>query len=236
LTACQADAREGRYAAALAGFVQSLAPQYEMLRRELRARVAELRDNAARQGQHRRTPVIVADLALGIRLFLNYARDAGAIDAAEAEALWERAWTALTEPGTAQAEHQQASESAALFLELVTAAFVSGRVHVANAIGRAPAAPEWMRTFRVHTIPISVVAHVEEVPNDERLHVNEIVSLAADPAASPLLIINHPINVRGLPRADPTPAPDLGQHTDEILAELGYADGEIARVRREGIM
>ncbi len=32
------------------------------------------------------------------------------------------------------------------------------------------------------------------------------------------------------------PAPRLGEHTDEVLAELGYDDAKIARLRDDGII
>ena len=36
-------------------------------------------------------------------------------------------------------------------------------------------------------------------------------------------------------RVDP-PAPTLGQHTDEILSEIGMSVGEIDRLRSEGVI
>jgi itaconate CoA-transferase len=36
------------------------------------------------------------------------------------------------------------------------------------------------------------------------------------------------------PRMDPVPA--IGQHTDTILAELGYAPSAIAKLREQGVI
>jgi crotonobetainyl-CoA:carnitine CoA-transferase CaiB-like acyl-CoA transferase len=33
-----------------------------------------------------------------------------------------------------------------------------------------------------------------------------------------------------------TAAPDVGQHTDEILGELGYSREDIAAIRRDGVV
>jgi|TARA_Y100000310_G_scaffold315424_1_gene365934 2-methylfumaryl-CoA isomerase len=46
-----------------------------------------------------------------------------------------------------------------------------------------------------------------------------------------------PFNFSSVPRHDPTPAPLLGQHTDEVLMdELGLSSGQVAELRDEGIV
>src|SRR5262249_45056246 len=112
LSACQRDAAAGKYAAAMAGFIHWLAPQYDAVRRRLRGEVAELRDRARSEGQHARTPGIVADLALGLRYFLDFALAAGAISEAERADLWRRGWAALGEAGAAQAAQIATAEPA----------------------------------------------------------------------------------------------------------------------------
>src|SRR5262249_43860144 len=73
LTACQQDAAEGLYAASLAAFIKWVAFRYDTIRDELRGRVEALRDEVATDGQHARTPSIVAQLAVGFRYFLDFA-------------------------------------------------------------------------------------------------------------------------------------------------------------------
>jgi crotonobetainyl-CoA:carnitine CoA-transferase CaiB-like acyl-CoA transferase len=56
-----------------------------------------------------------------------------------------------------------------------------------------------------------------------------------DSPAGPIRALTPPIALNGAPtRLDPIP--DIGQHTDAILRELGYGDGEIERLRTEGIV
>jgi crotonobetainyl-CoA:carnitine CoA-transferase CaiB-like acyl-CoA transferase len=40
----------------------------------------------------------------------------------------------------------------------------------------------------------------------------------------------------GTPLGRPTPAPVLGEHTDEVLAELGLTLDEIRALRRDGVV
>jgi hypothetical protein len=117
----------------------------------LREEVAALRDQALQFGQNRRTPEIVANLALGLRLFLEFAEESGAITAAERIGLWNRGWMALGMAAAAQAKFQQASEPTYQFVTFLTAALGSGEVHVAGPDGLVPSTPQawgWRSTIR----------------------------------------------------------------------------------------
>ena len=107
LTAAQADANAGKFAAALAGFIRWLSPQYAAVRDRLRTESAELRSLAisSRQHRHARRPDITASLALGLRYLLAYAVEVGAITKTESAALWVRGWAALGKAAASQADH-----------------------------------------------------------------------------------------------------------------------------------
>jgi hypothetical protein len=141
LSKCQNDAEAGKYARALAGFVHWLAPRYEAVQRSLRREVDRLRQAAAAGAPHRRTPGIVADLAVGLECFLHYAVDAGVFTQAEARAEWADGWKALQHAAARQARHQSDSEPTRRFLELVSAAIASGEAHLADLNGQAPDEP-----------------------------------------------------------------------------------------------
>jgi hypothetical protein len=141
LTQCQRDAAGGLHARAMSGFVRWLATRYEGVQASLKVERATLREWAALSTQHKRTPGIVADLALGLRRFLLFAHDAGALSTDEAERLWLRGWAALGEAAALQRQHQAAGEPTRRFCELLSAAIASGRAHVADPDGNQPKEP-----------------------------------------------------------------------------------------------
>ncbi len=142
LTSCQQDAARGVYAKALAGFVRWMAPRHNAIHYQLPTRMRELRRQALQSGTHKRTPEIVANLALGLRHWLEYARQANAIGEAEAKAIWRRCWSGLGQAAAVQRNHQKTSEPTRRYLELLNAAIACGRAHVADPTGTCPKHPE----------------------------------------------------------------------------------------------
>ncbi len=138
LTSCQEAARAGAYAIATTGYVRWLAGRFDDLRETISADVAELRAEAHRTGSHARTPEAVANLALGWRLWLRYAGDAGALTEVEVGIAWRRAWTALLATGEQQTGHQADQAPAPRFLALLASALASGAAHIAGPDGAEP--------------------------------------------------------------------------------------------------
>lgn len=138
LTECQRDAEAGLYAQAMSGFVSWFAARYDEVQRRMPDEARELRDEASRAGQHKRTPFIAADLGLGLRYFLNYAEESGAVSADEAQELWERGWKAIREAAASQEAHQAVSEPAGRFIELLRSSISSGRAHIGSTDGERP--------------------------------------------------------------------------------------------------
>jgi hypothetical protein len=95
VTRCQQAAATGEFAQVTAAFVRWLATNFEQRTEELQQQVVKYRERAVVPDQHKRTPYIVAQLAAGFNLFLDFATDQGAIDSARRKDLSERAWSAF---------------------------------------------------------------------------------------------------------------------------------------------
>jgi len=94
----------------------------------------------------------------------------------------------------------------------------------------------WMKKCEAAGVPMNRVQTIEETLTDPQVRVNEMIRPAPDDMAGMAMLLNHPVNVEGLPRAEVQPAPDLGADAAAILSELGYAAGQIADLRASGVV
>jgi hypothetical protein len=138
LSACQADAIAGQYAAALAGFVAWLTPRYGEIVQRFDAERIEQRNRFVGRFPHARTPDMVANLLLGLLYLLDFAEHAGAISADEHERLWQRGQAAFLKVANRQKDRHSAFDPAARFPVLFSTLLTSGRAHVAGRDGAEP--------------------------------------------------------------------------------------------------
>jgi hypothetical protein len=138
LTACQRDGAAGLYAQCTAGFIVWLAPKYASIRAGLAKKQAEFRDKIAAGGQHARTAGIAAALAVGLRYFLSFAEETGAVSTEQAKALWMRGCNAFRDAAADQAINIAVADPTNQFLRLLRSILASGRGHLANCNGNEP--------------------------------------------------------------------------------------------------
>ena len=113
-----------------------------------------------------------------------------------------------------------------------------------GALGEALAAivagktsAQWLAIFDELEVPVNRIAVVEETIADEQVLANEIAAPPpSDQGIDMPLLLNHPIKVTSVPPVGPRRGPDLGEHTSDILAELGYDDAAIDAMRKEGVV
>jgi hypothetical protein len=145
LTRCQVAGAEGQLAMAMGAYLAWIARDYESLQDRLRRRSRDLRGEIVetRAGSvHARVPGILAELHSGWEIWLEFARELGAVNSSEQAELERRSRQALKEVATIQSSHHQASDPARLFVSSLRAALLSGRAHVAGRRGSVPEFPE----------------------------------------------------------------------------------------------
>jgi len=94
---------------------------------------------------------------------------------------------------------------------------------------------EWRRRLREGEITFGLLGVLRDVPGDEQAVANgSVVPTTVEEMPS---TISAPIRLSFAPApADPGPGPGLGQHTDEVLGELGYSGAEIEKLRAAGAL
>src|SRR5688572_26127649 len=92
---------------------------------------------------------------------------------------------------------------------------------------------EVMTTLAGAGVPCGACLDTGEVLTDPQLHAREMIVEVEHPVRGKYVTVGNPIKLS----ASPTtigPAPLLGQHRQEILAELGYSDADIESLAKDG--
>ena len=97
-------------------------------------------------------------------------------------------------------------------------------------------AKHWLKTFDSYELPVNLVALVEESKNDPQVLQNQMVVAPEDDRIKTPLIIEHPIQISNVQKVGPTCAPGLGEHTEEVLADLGYTAEEVAILQKSKVI
>ena len=87
---------------------------------------------------------------------------------------------------------------------------------------------EWLEAFGSLDVPVNRVAVVEETATDEQVLANAMCVRPEDDETQLPRVLTHPVNATSVPPVAAKRAPRLGEHSMEILAELGY-DAEAIR-------
>jgi crotonobetainyl-CoA:carnitine CoA-transferase CaiB-like acyl-CoA transferase len=90
--------------------------------------------------------------------------------------------------------------------------------------------------LRREGVPCAPVLAPEAVPDDPQVRAADLIVEVEHPATGRARMPRAVGQFGGTPLGRPGPAPVLGEHTDEVLAELGLTPDEIGTLRRDGIV
>jgi crotonobetainyl-CoA:carnitine CoA-transferase CaiB-like acyl-CoA transferase len=92
----------------------------------------------------------------------------------------------------------------------------------------------WSEVFNGIRVTFGAVRGPQEVVNDPQLRVNEIVVPLEGAGGKLTSTISSPIQVHGVAKVPARRAPELGEHNDEILKDLGFDAQAIDGLRASG--
>ena len=108
-------------------------------------------------------------------------------------------------------------------------------IAVLDAVFATDDAAHWKARLEAHDIPFAVLPTYAEVARDPQMRANGVLVDFDHPRFGRLATVDSPISVAGVPKAPPRAAPDLGAHTREVLAGLGYTERQIQDFLARGV-
>lgn len=108
------------------------------------------------------------------------------------------------------------------------------RVELTAEVLKTGTSAEWLARLDAHQVPCAPILTRRDLLNDPQVATNQMIVESAHPTAG---LMRQP---RPAARFGATPAelrsfaPTLGQHTDEVLRESGFDEGEIRELEQSG--
>jgi len=97
-------------------------------------------------------------------------------------------------------------------------------------------AADWERVFADADVPCTRIRSIPELLVDPQVLANQTLATVAHPHLGPVRALATPIRLTDTPGGPPSPAPEVGEHTDRVLAEAGYDHEAITRLRVAGVV
>ena len=97
-------------------------------------------------------------------------------------------------------------------------------------------AAEWVEMFKAAAIPSAGINRLSDILESPVLQAREMVQEIVHPKVGRMRMVGIPIKLSESPGEIRLPPPMLGEHTGEILLDLGYSADEVQQMRAEGVV
>ncbi len=94
----------------------------------------------------------------------------------------------------------------------------------------------WIERLNAAGVPCGRVMTLADVFADPQVQDQEMVLDIEHPGHGPVRMTGFPVKLSATPAKIQRPAPALGEHTDEVLADLGYDAETIAALKGRGVL
>ena len=95
---------------------------------------------------------------------------------------------------------------------------------------------EWSERFTRYEIAYSLVSNLDDIVADEQLEAIGMFRDLDHPKYGRLRTVDSPVLIEGEDKVKPQPAPELGEHTGDLLRELGLDAAEIEGLADRGVI
>ena len=109
------------------------------------------------------------------------------------------------------------------------------RVMLEEALSTRPR-DEWVELLTAANVPCGPISTLEEVVTDRQVVHRGMITEIPSATGEKVRQVAHPLKFSETAPEIWRLAPTLGEHTDEILESLGYTQGQIEELRKEGVI
>ncbi|MBI2152661.1 MAG: CoA transferase [Candidatus Rokubacteria bacterium] len=109
-------------------------------------------------------------------------------------------------------------------------------VPILEAVVRGKTVREWMEILEAADVLCAPVNNYSDMVKDPQVLATGMIVEQEHPKAGRFKTIGIPVKLAKSPGRIRTPAPALGEHTEQVLREAGYGDAEIRSLRERGVI
>jgi crotonobetainyl-CoA:carnitine CoA-transferase CaiB-like acyl-CoA transferase len=100
-------------------------------------------------------------------------------------------------------------------------------IPVLGAILKGKSHADWLREMEANGVPCARISNLQDLIDSEQVARNGMVQTISHPTLGAITVVGNPLHLRATPARSHRYAPSLGEHSKEILEELGYTSKDI---------
>jgi len=95
---------------------------------------------------------------------------------------------------------------------------------------------EWAERFEENDLVWEPETTISEVVNDPQVAANDLVAEVEHPSGNLFKLLRVPFQFSETPISPKSPGPELGQHTEEVLLEIGYDWNQLSQLKEQKVI
>jgi len=95
---------------------------------------------------------------------------------------------------------------------------------------------EWISILNAAGVPCGPIYSMDQVFADPQVQHLHAAATVKHPVLGEIRVVNQAVGLSRTPATMASATPEIGQHTDEVLAEVGYSAADIAALRKNKVI